>query len=81
LNAINSFDPEQGIGFHSLGHFAAGALGTYVGIEGAGAAGFFCRRHNQCNDRYRFGRSQKRIWNGPVVCGRGIVGIGGQKLL
>ncbi|WP_157972283.1 hypothetical protein, partial [Pleomorphovibrio marinus] len=33
LNVVNSFDPEKGVGLHTFGHFAAGYLGTIVGIE------------------------------------------------
>lgn len=32
LNMVNNFDPEKGVGLHTLGHFAAGYIGTQVGM-------------------------------------------------
>lgn len=29
---VNNFNPEKGVGAHTLGHFAAGYIGTQVGI-------------------------------------------------
>jgi len=41
LNVVNNYNPEQGIGLHTLGHFVAGAVGSYLGITEGGGAGFF----------------------------------------
>ncbi|MFN3802556.1 hypothetical protein [Belliella pelovolcani] len=41
VNMMNYHDPDRGFGLHSLGYFAAGYLGTSVGLSEGGAAGFF----------------------------------------
>ena len=39
FNMMNHHDSQKGFGWHSLGYFAAGAIGAGVGIEGGAAAG------------------------------------------
>jgi RHS repeat-associated protein len=40
INTLNNYDPAKGLGWHSLGHFAAGYIGTAVGISETSFEGF-----------------------------------------